>query len=76
MSVYSPSPTAENAALISNTRTRFMELESALKSSLPKNRESAIVFTHLETAAMFATKSILAKQEEDAKTPPADPEQP
>jgi len=48
----------EELSKINDLREAFLKLHELIENLCPKSREQSVVFTHLETAAMWATKAI------------------
>jgi hypothetical protein len=51
-------PTGEAQDRIKAIRIAFSELADKIEANCPGSREKAVAMTHLETAAMWAIKSI------------------
>lgn len=52
-------PSAEGIAKIQEIRQAFSDFHTQLEGILTGSRESSLVYTNLETAAMWATKSVV-----------------
>lgn len=58
MGIIAPEPDAMAKAAIIDLKEHFVHVEGTMRSLLPKNREAALAFTHLENASMWATKAL------------------
>lgn len=52
-------PSADGVAKIQQIRQAFSDFHAQLEGILAGSRESSLVYTNLETAAMWATKSVV-----------------
>ena len=52
-------PSAEGLKRITNLRIRFSQVEDTVKLMCPDSRSRSIALTELETAAMWAIKSVV-----------------
>ncbi len=52
-------PNVDGQELIEVVRSAFMHLENTLRGVLPSSRESSLVWTNLEQACMWSTKSLV-----------------
>lgn len=57
-------PSAKGMASINEIRQLFSDLHGRLELLCPQGREKAITFTNLETAAMWAIKSVVCNDPE------------
>ncbi len=51
-------PSAEGLRKIGRLREAFSDLHEDLENTCPQSRELSLALTHLETAAMWATKAV------------------
>ena len=58
MPVTDPDFNPTQNAQVATLKAGFIELEESIKANCPKGRRQSVALTHLETAAMFAVKSV------------------